>query len=47
MVSELVEKYNALLRLHQLFIEFVHDKQLGDELLEYLKHKGLESDSFS
>ena len=38
MVTELVEKYNSVLRVNQLLMEFVHEKQLQEEFLEYLRY---------
>jgi hypothetical protein len=46
MVSELVEKYNSLLRLNQLLMEFVYENGLQEELLAYLKQQEL-SDIFN
>ena len=37
MVTELVEKYNSVLRVNQLLMEFVHEKQLQEEFLAYLQ----------
>ena len=39
MVTELVEKYNSVLRVNQLLMEFVHEKQLQEEFLEYLQRR--------
>ncbi len=47
MVSEVVEKYNSLLRMNQLFMEFVHEMELEEALLAYLKRQGLPPKLFS
>ena len=47
MVSEVVEKYNSLLRMNQLFMEFVHEMELEEVLLAYLKRQGLPPKIFS
>jgi hypothetical protein len=47
MVSEVVEKYNSLLRMNQLFMEFVHEMELEEALLAYLKRQGLPPKIFS
>jgi hypothetical protein len=36
-VNELVDKYNSLLRVNQLLLEFLRERQLQEEFLEYLK----------
>ncbi|MDR3591053.1 MAG: hypothetical protein P4N41_15475 [Negativicutes bacterium] len=46
-VSEVVDKYNSLLRMNELFIGFVREMQLEDELLAYLQRQGLPPKIFS
>lgn len=41
MVSEMVEKYNSLLRMNHLFMGFVHEMELEEQLLAYLQRQGL------
>jgi len=47
MVSEVVDKYNSLLRMNQLFMGFVQEMQLEEELLAYLQRQGLPPKFFS